>query len=227
MLIQTGLTRAAVASRAAQSAPPESREEKPDSLIVDIIRDNPLVGAGTLGPMLYGAYQAYPTIWLHEQGHAQTINLFYKNAHPTVDVFPWKGGLTNHHAQHLSALGEKLGEKTVRTLIAASGTAVDLAVAATSFGVGFKIRKDHPVIGTALMGAGAIMVLSRLGYAMSAVMGGGNLNELASKGHDFAIMAVNGGISPLLSAGVIAATLPVEMGVLSWLENRTEEKAQA
>lgn len=160
---------------------------------------------------------AYPSTWLHEMGHAKMIGLMYDGAKPTVEVFPFKGGVTRWQLAPLSDVGKKFGADGARAMVSAAGTLVDMGVATASFGVGFKMRKKHPVVGTALMGFGGLTVLNSIAYAATAV--GKNVAELAKSGNDFAGIAVRAGVPPLASIAIMAAILPLEYAALKYLEN--------
>lgn len=197
--------------------PPSSKSqaEKPeDSLNTKV--DNFVFGL-TGGAALSVAGAAYPTTWMHEMGHAGTIDLLYTNSSPSVEVWPFKGGVTKWQPSELSDLGKKFGPNGARAMVSAAGTIVDMGVAATSFGVGFKLRKEHPIVGTALMGFGGMTVLNSISYAASAV--GKNVSELAKSGNDFAGIAVKAGIHPLASIAIMAAILPLEYAALKYLED--------
>ena len=171
------------------------------------------LGAGAAASFV-GA--AYPSTWAHEMGHAKMIELMYDGAKPEVEVWPFKGGVTRWSPGPLSEVGEKFGANGARAMVSAAGTAVDLGIATASFGVGFKLRKKHPVIGTAMMAYGGLTVLNAIGYAATAV--GGDLAKLAREGNDFASIAVRTGVPPLASIAIMAAILPLEYAALKFLE---------
>jgi hypothetical protein len=173
------------------------------------------IGVGAAASLL-GA--AYPSTWAHEMGHAKMIGLMYDGANPTVEVFPFKGGVTRWSPAQLSEVGEKFGANGARAMVSAAGTVVDLGIATTSFGVGFKLRKKHPVIGTAMMAYGGMTVLNSIGYAATAV--GGDLAALSRQGNDFASIAVRTGVPPLASIAIMAAILPLEYAALRYLEKQ-------
>jgi hypothetical protein len=162
------------------------------------------------------AAAAYPSTWMHEMGHAKTIELMYDGVKPEVEVFPFKGGVTRWRVGPLSETGQKFGENGARAMVSAAGTLVDMGVAATTFGAGFKLRKKSPILGTALMGYGAMTVVNSIAYAATAV--GGDLAKLAREGNDFAGLAVRTGLHPLASIAIMAAILPLEYAALSYLE---------
>lgn len=173
------------------------------------------IGVGAAASL---AGAAYPSTWAHEMGHAKMIELMYEGARPEVEVFPFKGGVTRWYPGPLSETGQRFGENGARAMVSAAGTMVDMGIAATSFGVGFKLRKKHPVIGTAMMAYGGMTVLNSIGYAATAV--GGDLAKLAREGNDFASIAVRTGVPPLASIAIMAAMLPLEYAALKFLEKQ-------
>ncbi len=183
-------------------------------------RTQQMLKGGGIGLAANVAAAGYPSTWLHEMGHAKMIELLYENGNPQVEVFPFKGGVTRWQLSPLSPLGEKLGSNGSRAMVAAAGTMVDMGVAMTTFGAGFKLRKKHPVVGAALMGYGAMTVTNSIAYAASAV--GKDFAQLASQGHDFANLAVRAGIHPIASIALMASVLPAQYAVMKYLENRSE-----
>lgn len=203
------------AQTAVQKTEREAEREAEPSWNIDHL---PAAGGGAAALSLAGA--AYPSTWLHEMGHAKAVELLYQNGQPTVEVWPFKGGVTRWQPSELTDLGKKFGPNGARAMVSAAGTLVDMGVAATSFGVGFKLRKKHPVIGTALMGFGGLTVLNSIAYAATAV--GKNAVELAKSGNDFASLSVRAGIHPLASIAMMAAVLPLEYAALKYLESRND-----
>jgi hypothetical protein len=192
------------------------QQEKDSDGPTDILGINTTgIGVGAAASL---AGAAYPSTWAHEMGHAKMIELMYDGANPTVEVFPFKGGVTRWSPAKLSEVGEKFGANGARAAVSAAGTMVDLGIATASFGVGFKMRKKHPVIGTAMMAYGGMTVLNSIGYAATAV--GGDLAKLAREGNDFANIAVRLGVPPLASIAVMAAILPLEYAALRFLEKQ-------
>lgn len=163
------------------------------------------------------AAAGYPSTWLHEMGHAKMIELMYEAGNPQVEVFPFKGGVTRWRISPLSEVGQKFGPDGARAMVSAAGTLVDMGVAATAFGAGFKLRKKHPIAGMALMGYAGATVANSIAYAASAV--GKDVAKLALEGNDFAGLAVKAGIHPLVSIGIMAALLPLEYAALKYLED--------
>lgn len=202
----------------AESKPPGQGDgPDPDEPKQDLRQD--LVQAGFGGSVLSTIGAAYPSTWLHEQGHAQAIKLLYQGAEPTVEVNPFKGGVTRWYPGPLTDLGEKLGSNRSRALVSAAGTLVDMAVAATSFGVGYQLKDEHPLVGNALMGFAGFTVLNSIGYAATA-LGKEGFQELARQGNDFASLALRTGLHPIAAIGIMAAMLPIEYMVLRALDDK-------
>lgn len=179
-----------------------------------VLGDNVFLDSAILGSASYTAASLYPSTWLHEMGHAKMAEALFVNADPVVEVFPLKGGVTHWRPGKLSALGEKVGRETAMGMVSGAGAVVDMAVAATAFGTGFKLRKKHPLIGAALMGYGAMSVINDIGYAATAL--GSNVKP----GNDFASLSTRIGLHPVASIAIMASILPLEYLALKWLEDR-------
>lgn len=200
--------------------PTPKAKPEPEGKVEEFVRENPLLATGLLGSAAYTAASAFPATWLHEQGHAQAIKALYTNGRPSVEVFPFKGGVTRWYPSQLTQLGQKLGADNARAMVAAAGTIVDIGVATGTFALGFNLRKEHPIAGSALMGYGAMTMLNSVLYAGSAL--GKNLAQLSTTGNDFATIAVKGGLPPIASVAILASIIPLEYLALRWLEKRGE-----
>lgn len=196
-----------------QAKPGVSLEEIFDP---DFITDNATgIGVGMASNALAAGY---PSTWAHEIGHAKMINLLYDGANPQVEVFPFKGGVTKWRLSPLSDVGQKFGPNYSRALVSGAGTLVDMGIATTAFGAGFKIRKKHPVMGAALMTYAGMTMLNSVLYAGSALTG--DMSALAKEGNDFANLAVRVGLHPLASIAILGALLPLEYMALNHLEKK-------
>lgn len=220
MLIQTATSQSLRPSGNTQTVLKAPEKAGVGKIVDEFVRENPVLAAGVLGSAGYTAASAYPSTWLHEMGHATAIKHLYTNGRPTVEVFPFNGGVTRWYPSELSPMGKRLGADGSRALVAASGTLVDIGVATTTFGAGFAVRKKHPIVGAALMGYGAMTLTNSLLYAGSAL--GGDLAALSAKGNDFATIAVKGGLHPIASMAIIASVLPLQYAAMKWIENRAE-----
>lgn len=166
-----------------------------------------------MGGVAYTAGAAYPTIWMHEMGHALTASALYQGANPRVEINPLQGGVTYWTPGPLTDLGQKLGPNYARAAVAAAGTAVDVGIATTSFAAGYLMRKKHPVAGAVLMGYAGMSMANTVLYAASAL-------QAAKAGNDFATFAAATGIHPAITLGVMAAILPAEYLLLRHLEKK-------
>lgn len=185
----------------------------------EALEESPIfLRAGLYGTAAFTAATAYPSTWLHEVGHAEMAKLMFTDANPSIEVFPFNGGVMRYTPNTLSKIGEKFGRQGALAMVSGAGALVDMGVAATTFGIGFKMRKEHPHIGAALMGYGAMTVVNDIAYAASAV--GGDLVKLSREGHDFASLGVRAGLPPIASIAIMAAILPLEYMALKWLEDR-------
>ncbi len=208
----------------------QPKAEKAERDIVDSIdefikgNEKALLG-GTLGAAAYVGAAAYPSTWAHEMGHAIAIEKLYTNGQPTVEVFPFEGGVTRWRPSELTPLGEKFGKDGARAMVAASGTLVDIGISTTAFGAGFALRKKSPIVGHALMGYGAMTMLNSVMYAGSAV--GANLGSLSATGNDFATIGVKAGIPPIASMAILASILPLQYVAMRALEGNEEAASEA
>lgn len=160
-------------------------------------------------------------ILAHETGHLVAASTLLSGSHAHIVLTPPTGGYTsfNGHAA-LSALGEKLGVNASMGIIAGAGAGVDALIAGALFAKGFKMRHEHPVIGSTMMGYAGFSMLNDVLYAGMAI--GGNLAKLAATGNDFASLALATHISPLLAAGALALLLPAEYLLLRAAEKRAQ-----
>lgn len=179
-----------------------------------------VVKSGVLGGVASVAGTAGPSIAAHELGHAVAANAVYQNANPSISIDPFKGGVTRYMAGPLTELGENLGPAGARALVAGAGTLVDATAAAISFAVGYKIRKEHPILGPALMGYGGFTMLNSVLYAGTALSG--NLAALAKQGNDFAALATSIGLPPVASIAILGALIPAEYMLLRHLEKQAD-----
>lgn len=195
--------------------PPKEPKPKKGFLGNNIVSDSLFLGSAS-----YTAASIYPSTWLHEMGHAKMAEALFQNANPRVEVTPFNGGVTYWRPGQLTALGEKVGRETAMGMVSGAGALVDMAVAATTFGAGFKIRKKHPIVGAALMGYGAMTVVNDIAYAAKAL--GGDMVKKAAEGNDFASLGVRIGLHPIASMAIMASILPLEYLALKWLEGKSE-----
>ena len=192
--------------------------KKPDQPGKGIIGQNPVTDTLFLGSASYTLGTAYPSTWLHEMGHAKMAEALFVDPQTSIEVNPFRGGVMRWRPGQLSELGHKVGRDTARGMVAAAGPVVDMAIAATSFGVGFKMRKEHPLIGRALMGYGIMSVVNDIAYAGKAL--GGDMVKKAAAGNDFANMGVKLGLHPIASIAIMASIIPLEYLALKYLEDR-------
>lgn len=225
MLIQSSVPQSARAARPAASTPTTADGKDVVDKIDDFLKDHyPAVLGGTLGTAAYVGAAAYPSTWAHEMGHAIAIEKLYTNGQPTVEVFPFEGGVTRWRPSELTPLGEKFGKDGARAMVAASGTLVDIGISTATFGTGFALRKKHPIIGHALMGYGAMTMLNSVMYASSAV--GANIGALSSTGNDFATIGLKAGIPPIASMAILASILPLQYVAMRALEGDGEKATE-
>lgn len=175
-----------------------------------------LFKCGIYGGLAHVGGAAGPSIAAHEYGHAIAANLVHQGANPSVSVSPFKGGVTRYTPGPLTELGQKLGADGSRALVAGAGTLVDATSSAIAFAVGYRIRKEHPILGPAMMGYAGLTMANSILYAGSALTG--SLPVLAKQGNDFAALAVSMGLHPVASIAILGAILPAEYLLLRQLE---------
>ena len=178
-----------------------------------------LIKTAAFGALASAAGTAGPSIAAHEIGHVVAANAVYQGANPSFEVTPFQGGVTRYTAGPLTELGQKLGPNGAQALVAGAGTLVDATSAAVSFAVGYKIRKEHPVLGPALMGYGGLTMVNSMLYAGTALSG--SLPALAKQGNDFAALATSIGLPPVVSIALLGAMLPAEYLILRQLEKHS------
>ena len=188
-----------------------SKPEKPEDVIGEVAM------SGLAGGALWTAGTGSGvSILAHEAGHATAANLLYVNAHPHISITPLKGGVTSFDPSHLSTWGNELGRNLSNAVVSAAGPAVDVVTSMAAFAVGYKMRKEHKILGPALMGYGSLMMLNDTLYAASAVSS--NVAALAAKGNDFAGIATALHIHPIIPALVMASLIPLEFLALRHME---------
>lgn len=201
--------------------------------------------------MLYWYDQAGIFAYGHEMGHAAAAKTLFNADKITVQVDgidnlknfishpskeSWQrimdnydanqdgaAGVTNFEGLYWTPFSRVLGEEASLTLVSLAGqTALEVPQLA-GFAAGFKLRKQNPVVGYALMSSAAVNHFINTVYPLStAFIPAGKLTEAAEGGHDFAQVAQYTGVHPLVTAGIFAALLPAEAAGLYLLEKHQE-----
>lgn len=208
MQVQAAVSPLTYRPRSVASAASQEKEAEKPGLTGDEMARSLIYGGGAF---TVGA--AYPTVWLHEMGHALTANALYQGANPHITINPLQGGVTRWTPGPLTELGQKLGPEHARAAVAAAGTVIDVGIATTSFAAGYMMRKKHPVAGAVLMGYAGMSMANTVMYAASAL-------QAASAGNDFATFAAMTGIHPAITLGAMVAILPAEYLLLRHLEQK-------
>ncbi len=168
--------------------------------------------SSTLGIGAYLVSDAYPGTYLHELGHKAAIGALFKDAEAKISVKPFQGGGTRWSGKHFTHLGTSLGMENSRAIVSAAGPAVDLFSSLASFATGFKLRKQHPNLGAALMGYAGFRAARSVMYALTPC------KDSMCSGHDFQNLAKFAGVPTWVSAAIFAAAIPAEYAVLKLLE---------
>lgn len=147
--------------------------------------------------------QTTTSVLVHEGGHTLASLLVYQKNHPSIEIFPWEGGVTKFNAGILTEFGRFLGEKNARLLTIAAGPASQIILATLQIAFAHKLKEKYPTISKTLLVAGIHNIAQEVLYALSAL-----LSSQKSLGHDFNNLWTLGGIHPV--AAVIAmVALPI------------------
>ncbi len=112
------------------------------------------------------------------------------------------------------------GGRAVPAVIAAAGCVAEEIPTFVGFAAGYKMRKQSPVMGYALMSLATIHHINTSMYPFSAM-----IPSIASTpGHDWTTFAKATGIPPVLTAVAFASTLPVLGYVMHRMEKKQETK---
>ncbi len=145
---------------------------------------------------------------IHETGHALAAKAVYQNAHPSIEVFPFFGGITRFHGDKLSRFGQKLGENKSIGLVTAAGPLLSLSVSLSALTTSLLIKKKYPNASRYLLATSISDFFFHGAYALSALRT--PRTELA---HDFVRLATLG-IHPIAAtAAIAAAPILVTLGV--------------
>jgi hypothetical protein len=137
--------------------------------------------------------------FIHESGHALAARAVYRNANPTIQIFPFTGGRTTFNPNELSSFGKKLGETRSIALVTAAGPLLSLTVSLAALAASLFMRKSHPETSRYLETAALSDFLTHAFYALSALW-----TPRAHLSHDFVRLATLG-LHPLAAAAAIAA----------------------
>lgn len=141
-------------------------------------------------------FNAMAGILLHELGHALAALILFKNPSISINVNPWKNGVTTYMTGVLSALGRRLGLNNALLVVAAAGTALVLVASVGLFIAGHVLKGRYPQMAAYLNMAGIVSIINAIAYALTPLLGS------TESGNDFGVLAA-GGIHPLLSIGVL------------------------
>jgi hypothetical protein len=236
-----------IKSAKAGAKPPVSEPKKETS---DGVKS--FIGGGLGVAFLMGLETSGAETILHEGAHAKTLQLMFDNAHPTVQVDaidnlqaflkdPSKENLSRFLSGYdvnqdgalgvtsldtgtgLSKTGKVLGENKAIAVVAAAGSVAQEIPALAGFALGYKMRKEHPMLGYMLMTTGTLSHLSNSLYPLSAVA---MPTDYVPDGHDWKMFAQLTGIPPAVTAGLFFLSLPALAAGLHYMEKREEDKLQ-
>ena len=112
------------------------------------------------------------------------------------------------------------GGRAVPAVIAAAGCVAEEIPTFIGFAAGYKMRKQSPVMGYALMSLATIHHINTSMYPFSAMIP----SIAATPGHDWTTFAKATGIPPVITAVAFASTLPVLGYVMHRMEKKHETK---
>jgi hypothetical protein len=146
-------------------------------------------------------------VLIHEFGHALAAALLYQNARPSIEVFPFVGGITRFWITSLTNLGKFFGNKYSRLIVSAAGPATGIFVATIELGLAHYLKREHPRLHRYLLCSAILCIAQHVIYALSTLW---ERNPMS--GHDFANLWKIGGLHPLISAiCLVALPLIVQM----------------
>lgn len=112
------------------------------------------------------------------------------------------------------------GGRAIPAVIAAAGCVAEEIPTFVGFAAGYKMRKQSPVMGYALMSLATIHHINTSMYPFSAMIP----SIAATPGHDWTTFAKATGIPPVITAVAFASTLPVLGYVMHRMEKKHETK---
>lgn len=146
-------------------------------------------------------------VLLHETGHLLAALTLYKKSRPTIEVFPFMGGLTKYYKRSLSPTGKILGPSLANLIVVASGPGLTLLVSSILLFTGLVIKKSYPELSKTLVCWGVIDCLNHAQYAYSAIRA--NPSDLS---HDFLQLWIMGLHPMAATIGILAIPLLVFTG---------------
>lgn len=162
-----------------------------------------------------------PNIAIHECGHALGAVSFFKNSHPKIDVFPFRGGQTSYQISYgLTKLGKFLGEHRSLLVTAGAGMMISTVFAMLEFGLAHGISGSYPTVSEWMNYHAISQLMNEVVYGLTAF-----LVSRFDLTHDFVYLWKVGGIHPLIPIALMIALPLAEICLLKWLSSR--KKAQA
>ncbi len=144
---------------------------------------------------------------LHEIGHSLAAFALYKNPKPTIELYPFIGGLTQFYKTKLSSLGNLIGPAATTCLVVASGPGFTLLISSALLVIGLSLRKTHPNLSKYLISWSILDFVHHAHYAYSAMSA-----ETWNLSHDFVHLSIFGAHPLAVSIGIIAIPTVILLG---------------
>lgn len=165
---------------------------------------------------------------LHEAGHAVAATALYKNANPSIALYPGKTGNplwlytgeTNWSNKEMTGLGKSLGSKGANLVTVGAGAAFSIINCIVLFTLSYKLRKTNPELSRYFLASAIATTVQHIFYALSALW------ERSNSYNDFSAMWA-GGIHPFVSILFLALPLIVRAGLSvkeAFQRNRLENR---
>lgn len=164
----------------------------------------------------------------HESGHAFTCFALFKNANPTIKIFPElsfnkAGGYTSCNSANRSDFAIALGDIKTHVLFSSSGTIVNMLLASIMLIVAELLPTDYFESKCYLRLPGATSIIHAVYYALSALWLCDSL-----PGHDFCNIQNKSGVTAVQSAMIIfsiGAFVQLTLSGTSYLRKKCKENA--
>lgn len=157
---------------------------------------------------------------IHESGHAMAALSIYKRPRPTIEIYPFIGGITQFYKTSMTSFGKKLGPVAATCLIVASGPLFTLMISSVIFAIGIAIKEKYPQFGKYLIAWGVIDFLNHAQYAYSALHA-----DPSNLSHDFVHLAIFGLHPVTATIGILAVPILITMGMHWWQSRKAPAPA--
>jgi hypothetical protein len=151
---------------------------------------------------------------MHEAGHFLAASALYKNANPSVKLYPGKTGNplwlftgeTTWSNKELTPFGQSIGSQNSEMIAAGAGAGISLLGSIILLTLSYKYRHTKPELSRYFLASAIATIVQHIFYALSAFWEKGN------NYNDFGILWA-GGINPIVSIICLALPLMVRAGL--------------